>query len=130
MHSGIMLLQDILMEKHQNPAIFSTENTEKVQCVKKSSLGITAYVFHEAGSCEGITASAPCIVTVLEKNGEFTLSVCEPTQNAESVDIEISREIDVISNSKKVSLTVSDGKSVVHIDTVKAYGRKFEVVYR
>lgn len=121
---------EVLEAYYSSPEVEIIANTGKMQCVRKPSLGITAYVFHEAGSCEGITASAPCIVTVLEKNGEFTLSVCEPTQNAESVDIEISREINVISNSKKVSLTVSDGKSVVHIDTVKAYGRKFEVVYR
>ncbi len=114
----------------KSPEVDILANTRKVQCVRKASLGITAYVFHEAGECEGIKVSAPCIVTLTEKNGEYTVSVCEPTQKAENIEIEIGREINVISNSKKVSWNIVSGKSVINVDTAKAYGRKFEVKYR
>ena len=114
----------------KSPEVDILANTRKVQCVRKASLGITAYVFHEAGECEGIKVSAPCIVTLTEKNGEYTVSVCEPTQKAENIEIEIGREINVFSNSKKVSWNIVSGKSVISVDTAKAYGRKFEVKYR
>jgi hypothetical protein len=113
-----------------SPEVEIIANTGKMQCVRKASLGISVYVFHEAGECEGIRVNAPCIVAITEKCGEYRLSVCDPTQKAEAVEIEINREIDVISNSKKVTVSVNGGKSTVSVDTVKAYGRKFEVRYR
>ena len=121
---------DELAAYASSPEVQILENTRRVQCVTKPSVGITAYVFHEAGECEGIKVSAPCILTVTEKGAEYTLSVCEPTQTAESVEIEISTEISVISSSRKTEVTVNDGKSKIRVDTVGAYGRKFEVKYR
>ena len=43
------------------------------------------YVFYEAGSCNGVTVSAPCIVMV----SDDSISVSDPTHNLSSVTVTV-----------------------------------------
>jgi hypothetical protein len=56
-----------------------------VHAVKDKDLGITAYAFYEAGSCNGVTVSAPC--TLMISGGK--LFVSDPTQTLTSLTVTV-----------------------------------------
>ena len=63
--------------------------TDTVHAVRDNDIGVTGYVFYEAGSCNGVTVSAPCIVMVSEENGATTVSVSDPTHKLNSVTVSV-----------------------------------------
>ena len=112
-----------LAEYAKSPAVEIIENTADAQIVRKSSLGITGYVFHTAGERCGVGVDSPAIVTVTND----TVSVVEPTQEAESVKITLFRELAVTDKSPEVEVDVADGKTVITVNTKSAHGKRFDV---
>ena len=66
-----------------SPDVTVISNTPALQAVREDGLGISCYVFHEAGECEGVRVDAPCILTRTADK----LMVCDPTHELESVNI-------------------------------------------
>ncbi len=67
----------------KNPDITVISNTKSLQAVREDELGISCYVFHEAGECEGVKVDKPCIVTVAADK----LMVCDPTQEQDVISV-------------------------------------------
>ncbi|MBR2432537.1 MAG: polysaccharide lyase 8 family protein, partial [Clostridia bacterium] len=59
--------------------------TDAVHAVRDNDIGVTGYVFYEAGSCNGVTVSAPCIVMV----SEDSVSVSDPTHKLDSITVSV-----------------------------------------
>ena len=100
-------------------------NNERVQCVRKQSLGITAYVFHEAGEFMGVSTSGPAIVVL---NGG-KVQICEPTQKQESLTVTVNGELLVTSLPDKVEMDIANGATSFTVDTVRAFGRPFIIEF-
>ena len=77
-------------EYHRAPEVEIVEATESVHAVKKG--GNLALCFFEAASSQGITSSAPALVTLSAKQNGATLAVCDPTQEIESLTLVIDCE--------------------------------------
>ena len=74
------------MKEHAvNPDFTVISNTKALQAVKEHTLGITCYVFHESGECDGLKVDAPCIVTVTKDK----LMVCDPTQELDVINLSL-----------------------------------------
>lgn len=84
--------------------------TNAVHAVRDNDIGVTGYVFYEAGSCNGITVSAPCIVMVSEENGTTTVSVSDPTHKLESVTVNVGGSALVFNTAGLCGATVTKTK--------------------
>ena len=69
----------------KNPDVAVISNTKALQAVRERGLGISCYVFHEAGECEGIKVDCPCIVTVTADK----IMVCDPTQEQDIINVSL-----------------------------------------
>ena len=77
----------------QKPDVSILCATEKLHVIREHTLGITAMVFWEAGTYEGITVNAPCILMIREQTGKFTLSASDPSQSLSSLKITLNRKL-------------------------------------
>ncbi|MBO5945960.1 MAG: hypothetical protein J6Q69_05075, partial [Clostridia bacterium] len=110
------------LEKYASaPEVEILANNERVQCVRKPSLGITAYVFHEAADIGGIKAHGPAIVAL----SEGRLQICDPTQKQDKLVITFWGEMLINSLPEKVEVDIANGMTVFTVDTARAYGRPF-----
>ncbi len=111
------------------PEIEIISNTKDIQAVRKPKLGISFYVFHSAGTCEEIEASMPCIVAVKSICGEYTVSVCDPTQKSDGGIIRINKRMTLLEKSRQLDITESD---IIEIkaDFVDAAGENFTAVFK
>ena len=76
---------DKMPEYAANPDFTVISNTKALQAVKEEATGISCYVFHEAGECDGIKVDSPCIVTTTKDK----LMVCDPTHELEVINISL-----------------------------------------
>ncbi len=113
----------------KEPNVEIISNTRALQAVRDKSIGLSSYVFHEAGECDGIAVSAPCILALGECDGELTLSVTDPTHKLEKLTVTLDGEHRIVTKNPKISVTSADGVTVIEIKTFGAHGRKFEVKY-
>ena len=118
------------LEKFISAPTVTTVNTPECQAVKKESIGVSLYVFHEAGECDGITVSAPCILAVSKKDGVSTLSMSDATHKAARITVTLKGKKDIVSCSQRVSVDTALGDTEITVDVAFAHGRKFEVKYR
>ena len=102
-------------------------NTAALQAVRDKSTGIVGYVFHEAGECEGISVSAPCIVMLGKVGDEYTLAITDPTQKLDGVTVTLDRSVNVISKSYNISSDVKSDKTTLTVNTFMSHGRKYEM---
>ncbi|GIP33996.1 polysaccharide lyase family 8 super-sandwich domain-containing protein [Paenibacillus sp. J2TS4] len=83
-----------------DPDVSILANTEQVQAVKDRSTGATGIVFWEAGTFGDITVSDPMIVMIQEKDGQFELSLSDPTQKLHSASVTINRSLETVKNDQ------------------------------
>ena len=117
------------IEYLKNPEVEILSNTAAVQAVKKSALGISAYVFYEGASIDGITVSAPAILTKTERDGEATLRVCDPTHKLKSLVITLIGERAVKAAHDRYKISSNDGNTVIELDLEASYGEAYEIKF-
>ena len=118
------------IEKYISSPTVKTVNTPECQAVTKESLGLSLYVFHNACECDGIKVSAPCILSVSEKEGVSTLSVSDATHKAQYITVTLKGKREIISASQKASVDTTLGDTEITFNVAFAHGRKFEVKYK
>ncbi len=112
----------------ENPSVEILSNTEKCQAVVEKTLGVTGIVFYEAGKCAGIKADRPCLVTYSEENGEFKISICEPTNKTDEVRIEILRPLKLKASDRRY--TVECGKTTrIKLDAALSVGEAYRATF-
>ncbi len=100
-------------------------NTPEIQAVREKRLGVTGYVFWQAGTYDGITVSEPMIVMVKENNGEVEVSVSDPTQKLTSGTVTFDRALSETSADQGVTV-VQGANTSVKVNFKDSYGKSFE----
>lgn len=117
-------------EYAKSPEIEVISNTDKLQAVRKASLGLTFMAFYEAGSCCGVTAHQPCLVILSEENGALTVSVSEPTHKANDVKVTLDKKYELIDAPLTVKVSEENGKTTLDIDVDYATGEPRRVSFK
>ena len=117
------------IEKYIASPTIKTYNTPKCQSVKKADIGLSLYVFHEAGEYDGIGVSAPCILSIQQKDGVSTLSITDPTHKEKFITVTLDGAKKIISASQKASADISEDATKITFNTAFAHGRRFEIKY-
>ena len=121
--------EETLEAYSKSPEVTVVSNTESIAAVRKETLGMTGYVFYAADRCEAIETDTPCIVTLVETEGTFEVSVCEPIHDCEGLKVRLHASVK--------SLSVGDGMSVedfgdyteITINCKNAKGAPFRAVF-
>lgn len=113
-----------------SPEIEIISNTKKIQAVRKSSLGLTFITFFEAGACAGIKASKPCIVSVLEKDGEMTVSVADPTHKTAEIKLTLDGKYTASKAPLEAKMAAEGDKTVITVKTEGLTGEAVRVVLK
>lgn len=121
---------DKLDRYYADPDVEIISNTAAVQAVKEKTLGISSYVFHQAGNCEDITTDVACIVMLSDKNGEVEICINDPSHELEKGRIVIDRPLAPIEQNKKLVITNDGGKTVIDVDFALANGRAFRAKFK
>lgn len=115
----------------ENPDISVLVNSPKLQAVRERSSGLTGMIFWEKGAFENITVSEPIIVMTQEKDGEYIISLCDPTQKLEHVEVTVNNKSLAIQQCDK-ELQISIEKEIVTInaDLRKSKGKTFTARFK
>ena len=116
-----------LAEYKESPEVRIISNSPSCQAVEKASLGLKSYIFYEACECDGITVTGPAIVSLLKKDGEYTLSASDMTHKQRKLTLTLDGEYTALDASGAVDVVAKGGKTTVSVNTFMAHGRKFEV---
>ena len=94
------------------PDITIAKNTTSLHVVKENTLGITAMVFWKAGTYGDITVDKPMIVMVRERDGMYTISASDPTQELTSGTITINRNLHTWDVNSKITVSGTSKKTL------------------
>lgn len=113
----------------QSPDVKIISNTDKVHAVQETKLGVTGYVFWEAGSCNGVTVDSACTLMVKEENGKVTVSVSDPTHSLENakITIKLSSLGSNITSDSNINATVNGDTLTLDVDFLGNVGQSFTV---
>ena len=100
------------------------KNTTSLHVVKENTLGITAMVFWKAGTYGDITVDKPMIVMVQEKDGMYTITASDPTQELTSGTITINRNLHTWDTDSKITVSGTT-KKTLKINFSGSRGRTF-----
>jgi len=95
-----------------HPDISIVKNTTSLHVVKENTLGITAMVFWKAGTYGDITVDKPMIVMVRERDGMYTISASDPTQELTGGTITINRNLHTWDVSSKITVSGTSKKTL------------------
>lgn len=114
----------------ENADISVLSNTPKLQAVKENTLAQTGIVFWEKGTFGEITVSEPMIVMTQEKDGEYILSFCDPTQKLESAVITLNKALTVTSSDKELKTNTTGNTITINADLKDSKGKTFTVRFK
>ena len=120
---------DALGEYVKNPEALILSNTERVQAVKKPSLGISSFAFYEAAECDGISVSAPALLTRTERDGGLSIRVADPTHKLCELEIKLAGEYKPSEAHKRISVHEEKGETLIRVDLTESYGEAYEVKF-
>jgi hyaluronate lyase len=112
------------------PEVEIIANTKRIQAVRKASLGLTFITFHEAGECCGIKVNAPCIVSILEANGEKTVAVADPTHKNPEIKLTLDKAYKLIYAPILAKVGERCGKTCVSVATKELAGEAVRVTFK
>ena len=92
-------------------------NTPDIQAVKKPSLGLSFMAFYAPGECLGVKVSAPCLVSLSEKDGTVTVSVAEPTRAVDTVTVTLDGKYEIKDAPLRVKSQALNDSTVLTVDT-------------
>lgn len=99
-----------------SPDIEILAQTDKVHAVRENKLGVTGYVFYEAASECGVTASAPCAVMVRNEDGKTVVTVSDPSHLLTSLKVTLTLEGVTALESADPEVTASISGNTVTLD--------------
>lgn len=111
------------------PDVEILSNTAAIQAVREKTLGISSYVFYESGRLNGVECDSSAIVMLKEKDGVVDLSVTDPTHLLKEITVILDRSLELVEKNPKMTVTATDGKTVVKINTDLANGRPFRAKF-
>ena len=129
---GILPYADAgLLDRYaQDPDVEVLANTSALQAVREKTLGITGYVFHQAGTCGNLTAETPLMLMAGEDGALLELTMTDPTHMLTASAVVLAEETEVLECHPKLTVDVQAGKTVIRGDLAGANGRPFGVLLR
>ncbi len=119
------------LEKYaKRPDVEIVSNTTSIQAARKRNLGISSYVFYEAGKCESVETDTPCIISLVEKADEIELTVCEPIHDCEGLKIKLNTPVELMSADDKLDVSILRGGAEMTIDCNGAMGAPFRAKFK
>lgn len=112
----------------ENPDIEILQNTPELQVVRENTLGITGYVFWDAGSFGDITVDKPMIVMVREQDGKITVSACDPTHKLTEGVITVNKALKPVEQDVMMSAEAA-AATAIKINFAESDGRTMEAVF-
>lgn len=112
------------------PKIEVLVNTEDVQAVKQTALGITGANFWTQGIAGDIKTFHPASVMMQEDadNEKLTLAVSDPTQKQEKVVVEIKKEgVDIVEMDDEITVLHMTPTLMLEVDVADSMGQSFEL---
>ena len=120
----------VLESYSKNPDVTVLSNTDKLQAVKENGLGLSGFVFYEAGECEGIKVDTGAIVT-LKDSGEFVeFSICDPTHELSELSAEIRMPLQLVSRDDRVNIAENGGVVSIKVNCEGAMGAPFRAKFK
>ncbi|MBQ8526672.1 MAG: hypothetical protein IJ460_08160 [Clostridia bacterium] len=113
-----------------NPKAEVLANTPEVQAVRHRELGITAIVFWQAGSFEGVTVDKPMIVMLKEAGNRLQLAVTDPTHKLDSGMVTIDRPLLMSEGDSRITAGSYGSSSSFNIDFSENMGATVNAVLR
>lgn len=108
--------------------------TPEVHAVRENTLGITGYNFWTAGTCGGVTVSAPASVMVreldetLELDEALQISVADPTRKLSTITVTLDQPTNGIAvDDPAYTVTSTDTQTVLEVNVKGAAGKSFEI---
>ncbi len=118
-----------LSEYAEHPEVEIISNTSALQALRKRSIGISSYVFYQAGACEEIAVSEPCIVTVYESENEYKISVCDPTMKLENIKITVAKALKLERADDAVKVTCG-ANAELDVNVTHSVGRPYTADFK
>lgn len=114
----------------KNPDVTILSNTDKLQAVKEKGMGLSGFVFYEAGECEGVKVDTGAIVMLKEGENEVEFSICDATHELRELSAEIKMPLAPISADDKVSVSANDGVVSIKVNCEGAMGAPFRATFK
>lgn len=113
-----------------DPDIEILINNASVQAVRDKRLGVTGYVFHRAGTFDGVTADGACIVIRTQTENALVLTVCDPSQERGSVCVDVEAAgWSLAEKDANVTCTFSGSTVSLSVDTSTRTGLGANIVF-
>ena len=123
---------EALLKKYsKNPDVEILSNTASIQAVYEKNIGMTGYVFHDAGEIKGgVSASVPSLVTTVERDGIYEIYVCDPTHKLTEGEFVINRELKLVECDNNISVSFDADATVIKADFSGAHGRTYKAIFK
>lgn len=110
-----------LMKKMENGDSFRiVKNDGDMQAVESADRSMAGVVFYKTGKADvigGVEVNQPCIIMLQKESGQIKISVSDPTQKLEQV--QVSLEGKYLSKDAAANLAFESGKSIVTVSFPK-----------
>ncbi len=114
-----------------NPDVEILTQTDTIHVVRENKLGATGYAFYDKGSADGVTVSARCVVMVREQDGQYTVSISDPTHELENLTVTLELPVSsVVSADEEASVSFENGNAVIELSIDGNVGNTFEVTLK
>ena len=121
----------ILRNYSKNPDVEILSNTASLQAVYEKNIGMTGYVFHEAGKLnDRVSASVPSLVTTVEVSGVYEIYVCDPTHKLTEGEFVINRKLALDECDNNISVSYDGATTVIKADFNGAHGRTYKAIFK
>ena len=121
----------VLLENYsKNPDVKILSNTPKLQAVKENTLGISSFVFYEAGECEGVKVDTGAIVMIKEGENTLEFSISDPTQELSELSAEIKMPLELISADDKVAVSTEGGVTSIKVNCQGSMSAPFRATFK
>jgi len=114
----------------ETPDIEIISNTEKLQAVKETKLGLCGMVFWEEGAFENIKVSKPMILMTQNDGEEYKIGLSDPTKLQKTATVEIYGNYDLVGCDEHLTVTKDDDKTVITIVFDGANGRTLDITLK
>ena len=111
-----------------SPDIEILSNTPEVQAVREKNTGVSAYVFWQAGSFDGITVTQPMMVMTRETDAGLELSVSDPTHKLQSASITLEGSYSLQEADSRITAANQTGSFTLNIDFKDSLGKTLGAV--
>ncbi|MBE6732064.1 MAG: hypothetical protein E7564_10280 [Ruminococcaceae bacterium] len=123
--------ESLLKAYSDKPEIEIISNTDKIQSVRKESLGITGIIFYDAAECANIKVNTASIVTYKELDGKFKIKVAEPTNKVDTITVEIDKKLKLISCANRYEIKCGEKTTLtlnIALSQGEGYEAEFEII--